>query len=65
MDIKETVPRIAEGLNITERDQVDNKIFYNLVKALCPEHWNRLVDPKASVRYYIQRNIRGYRNSTS
>jgi hypothetical protein len=65
MDIKETVPRIVEGLNITEREQVDNKIFYNLVKALCPEHLNRLVDPKALVRYYIQRNVRGYRISIS
>jgi hypothetical protein len=63
MRISKCVPKIIRGLNINYSNQVNHEIIYNLTRVLCYDDWERIVDPKAMVRYYIQKNVKGYKIS--
>ena len=70
MNIKSAVHHVLSENNLKSREDLDiwcgkdgRLKIYSLVEGLASKDWNRINNPKASVRYYYQKKLTGYKIS--
>ena len=66
--IKSATELILSIENLRTKQELDNwcgdrgkQKLYDYVRAIAPEHWNRIATPTHSVRFYYQKMLTGYR----
>jgi hypothetical protein len=70
-NIPATIDKLFKLENIRTRKELDmwcgggkgqtRKKLYNYVKEFSPEHWARMVDPRARVRGHYETRLEGYK----
>jgi hypothetical protein len=69
--MRKVMKKVFKIESIETRQQLDNwcggssrEKLYKYVKAFAPNHWNSIQNPKACVRFYSQKMVTGYLNSS-